>query len=435
MQDHEQIALLLKNEAGFKRIMEHLLDKYESYGEHRGKIVLHDASTMECEALNSFVSPKNFFKPPELSLKVSDFERAISESPYPNATLKAVLEAYFNKPIVTSSERNQRSRSLYEKFVCHISEKFEGTYCDEWLKVMFDSKQYGYSSVLNEYKDDVSSAEALLSNVCCAVNARSDCNFELIQLAVLGADITGDSHWFDSDRTGGRLFLNAITFFFHEAEGYMPDNRQMLYDFFGIETNGISGTATVFSISFFDGSDNPHPGFEEFNRRREPVTISEINLRKIQYARSANKIVYAVENPSVFAVLTEYIPKESCGLICTFGQIRTVVARLIELLIAGDCVIYYAGDFDPEGLQIADKLMATHENGSVIPWRMSMQDYMELQKNKEIISDRRLSILNTIQTPCLKKTAEAILNEKHAAYQELLIKHMINDVFQVKGVE
>ena len=84
-----------------------------------------------------------------------------------------------------------------------------------------------------------------------------ECDFELIQLAVLGADITGDSHWFDSDRTGGKLLLSAIAFFFHEAEGYVPDNRQMLYDFFGIETNGISGTATVFSISFFDWSETP----------------------------------------------------------------------------------------------------------------------------------------------------------------------------------
>ena len=432
MQDHEQLALLLKSEAGFERIMELLLDKYRSYGEHRGKIDLHDASTIECEALNAFVSPKKFFKPPELSFKVSDFERAISESPYPNATLKAVLEAYFNQPIMTSSERNQRRQSLWEEFVGAISEKVRGTTCVDWLTAMFGSRKYGYHIVLTEYKADVRAAEALLSNVCRVVNARYACDFAWIQLAVLGADMTGDSHWFDSDRAGGKLLLNAITFFFHEAEGYVPDNRQTLYDFFGIETNGISGTATVFSISFFDGSENKHPGFEAFANRREPVTVSEINLRNINYARSANKIVYAVENPSVFTVLTEYIPKESCGLICTFGQIRTVVARLIELLLAGGCVIYYAGDFDPEGLQIADKLMTTHENGSVIPWRMSMQDYMELQKNKEIISDRRLSILHTIQSPCLKKTAEAILNEKHAAYQELLIKHMINDVVQVK---
>ena len=62
MQDHEQLALLLKSEAGFERIMELLLDKYRSYGEHRGKIDLHDASTIECEALNAFVSPKKFFK-------------------------------------------------------------------------------------------------------------------------------------------------------------------------------------------------------------------------------------------------------------------------------------------------------------------------------------------------------------------------------------
>ena len=166
MQDHEQLALLLKSEAGFERIMELLLDKYRSYGEHRGKIDLHDASTIECEALNAFVSPKKFFKPPELSFKVSDFERAISESPYPNATLKAVLEAYFNQPIMTSSERNQRRQSLWEEFVGAILEKFRGTTCVDWLTAMFGSRKYGYHIVLTEYKADVRAAEALLSNVC-----------------------------------------------------------------------------------------------------------------------------------------------------------------------------------------------------------------------------------------------------------------------------
>ena len=205
MQDHEQLALLLKSEAGFERIMELLLDKYRSYGEHRGKIDLHDASTIECEALNAFVSPKKFFKPPELSFKVSDFERAISESPYPNATLKAVLEAYFNQPIMTSSERNQRRQSLWEEFVGAISEKFRGTTCVDWLTAMFGSRKYGYHIVLTEYKADVRAAEALLSNVCRVVNARYACDFAWIQLAVLGADMTGDSHWFDSDRAGGKL--------------------------------------------------------------------------------------------------------------------------------------------------------------------------------------------------------------------------------------
>ena len=432
MQDYEQLALLFKREPGFERIMKYLLDKYQSYGEHRGKIVLHDASPGECEAVNAFVSPKKFFKPPELSLKVTDFERAIGESPYPNATLKAVLEAYFNKPIATFSERNRISRSLYEKFVGDISDKFEGKYCADWLKAMFNGKQYGYNTVMNEYKSDDCSAKALLSNVCRAVNARYECDFEPIQLAVLGADITGDSHWFDADRTGGKLLLSAITFFFHEAEGYVPDHRQSLYDFFGIETNGISGTAASFAISFFDRSENLHPGFEEFVHRREPVSISEINLRNILYARSSNKKIYAVENPSVFTVLAEYIPKQSCGLICTFGQIRTVVARLIQLLIAGGCVIYYAGDFDPEGLQIADKLIARHASGRVIPWRMSEQDYAAIPKKQEMISEKRLRILQTIQSPILQETAQAIVKEKHAAYQELLIDRMIKDVVQAE---
>ena len=41
---------------------------------------------------------------------------------------------------------------------------------------------------------------------------------------------------------------------------------------------------------------------------------------------------------------------------CTYGQVRLSGIILLNLLIESGLKIYYSGDLDPEGIQIADKL-------------------------------------------------------------------------------
>ena len=94
------------------------------------------------------------------------------------------------------------------------------------------------------------------------------------------------------------------------------------------------------------------------------------------------------------------------------------------MLVKGGCEIFYAGDFDPEGLMIAENLMKKYDK--VKSWRMSYTDYVAISKNNDIISQRRLNILDRIEI--LKETALKIKETKQAAYQELLIKEMSEDI-------
>lgn len=434
MTDAKQLAAYFKANKRFHRIIDLLLKKYESYGEHNGKITLRDASADECEALNSFITPKEFYKPPVLSFRVQEFEKAIKGSRYSSASLKEVLEAYYDKSLFTSVEKKQISLAEYEAFVKKNLDKYNGKPCSEWLEHMFQKKRSGYTVVINEYKTNSYGCEKLLENVCRAVNSRFDSDFEPIQLAVLGADITGDSHYFDFDNTSGKLLLSAIAFYAEAESIKNASDRQSLYDFFHIETNPIYAAAAVFQIRFFDEEGKEHPGFAKFADMKEPALISDINIRKMKRAESADRIIYAVENPSVFSVLVNYMSDTDSGLICTFGQIKTVGKRLTDMLINGGCTIYYAGDFDPEGMQIADKLLSRYPTGKVIPWRMSLKDYEGVQKSNDIISQKRLNILKKIKSEPLLEVARSIEKEKRAAYQELLIDKMIQDILKNEGI-
>lgn len=414
MNGAKELADLLHKNRGLNRVMKLLLDKFERYGESKGKITLNNASREECEALNAFLTPKKFYRPPDISFKISDFEKAIKNSRYSEVSLKELLEEYFHRDIMKNSDKKQAEQAEIQNF-------FEPFKDINWLSDMLAKKNGGYKLIMNEYKSDRSKAEFMLQNVIKAVSSRFEKDFSPVKLSVLSAEITGNSHYFDFENTSGKLLLNAIAFYAQEEN---ITDKYKLYDFFGIEIKNMMSTAAVCSIDFFDVFGKRHEGFAFFADKKEPLLVTDVNLSGLYTAQSKNKVVFIVENPSVFMELVSTVSETSCGLVCTFGQIKSVGYQLIDMLVKGGCEIFYAGDFDPEGLLIAENLMKRY--GKIKAWRMSCKDYAGIAKNSDIISQRRLNILEKIEI--LKETALQLKETKQAAYQELLIKEMSEDI-------
>ena len=83
--------------------------------------------------------------------------------------------------------------------------------------------------------------------------------------------------------------------------------------------------------------------------------------------------MYIVENPSVFAGLCAGHTKQvSC--MCMNGQPRLAGLVTLDLLAASGTVVYYAGDLDPEGLLIAQKI-SEYYAGEFHYWHMTVEDY------------------------------------------------------------
>ena len=430
MTDTEQLVKIFQSDKRFSRIMDKLRGKYQSYGEHKGNITLKDATVDECEALNCFILPKKYFKAPVITFSVKAFEEAIHHTPYPHTTLKSVLESYYHEKIYTSSEKNSLEQKQLQEFIDRMKEKYSTDCCAEWLCYMSDTKKNGYPIFIHEYKADNRNAEILMDNICQAINSRYANDFEPIQLAVLSAEITGNSHYFDFENSQGKLLLYAIAFYREKADFRTVEDRLWLYDSFGIETNSISGTVAVFGIWFFDDTGKEQTYLNGFAKAKEPLLLCDRNMKNIVRCQSENHIVYAVENPSEFSILTDYFSETAipCGIICTFGQIKAVGMKLIGKLIENDCTVYYAGDFDPEGLQIADKLITKFPKGKIIAWRMAVTDYISIKKNTDILNTRRLSLLDKIIDERLYETAMLRKEEKVSAYQELLAETMAEDI-------
>ena len=82
--------------------------------------------------------------------------------------------------------------------------------------------------------------------------------------------------------------------------------------------------------------------------------------------------------------------------------------------------IYYAGDFDPEGLQIAQNLKNAIRN---ILFSGNTRQNIIRNINPEVqLDEKRIRKLDKIDLPELQEIKEAMQREKYAAYQEAMVE-------------
>ena len=91
-------AAYFKGHPGYRRILEQMLCKYQSYGRPAGQICLSDATEAECAAAQALFGRP--FVPP-LFIKLQAFDEALQQTKFQGVTLKELLEAYFDTTILT----------------------------------------------------------------------------------------------------------------------------------------------------------------------------------------------------------------------------------------------------------------------------------------------------------------------------------------------
>ena len=84
--------------------------------------------------------------------------------------------------------------------------------------------------------------------------------------------------------------------------------------------------------------------------------------------------VYVMENPTAFSAILDASGNSRLPpLVCTSGQPSVAALLLLDELAAGG-ILYYSGDFDPEGLQIGVRLYERYSS-AFRPWFFDRQAY------------------------------------------------------------
>src|SRR5699024_3209518 len=137
--------------------------------------------------------------------------------------------------------------------------------------------------------------------------------------------------------------------------------------------------------------------------------------------------VFIIENSGIYSILLEEFPRAT--FVCSSGQFNYTVWTLLRKLARSNVSIYYCGDLDPEGLDMAQRLLDS------FPERLKTigmtPDFFDKGKTTKEISEPRLKKMNRLTDPNLQLVAEQIRTTNMVAYQEGTIPELIQTIEEI----
>lgn len=245
-------------------------------------------------------------------------------------------------------------------------------------------------------------------------------------LAQLAEEASRDPHAFDADKPAGSLLDRALAHWFPEAASGPRRSarwRRRLLAAAGIQRDSISSRVDTFGVLV--GSSTPPPP--------DPDGLDRTwTLRALIRARgrlhAAHGVVWVFENPTVFEAVMDLLeghPRDfDPTLVCTNGRLNHADEALLDGLVANDAQIFYSGDFDTDGLQIALNVLARYPGRAQL-WHMEARDYRSIPHDP--LRKLRWKSLPRIRT-ALPELVAAMEASGHPASQESLIRVLFEDI-------
>ena len=414
-------------------------EKYQSYGRFAGTVRLSGLSAAEIETLEGFFG-KNFHGQKSVSISSQAFEKALAASRYADLVPERLLGLFFGEELQGKQEIREGFRSEQQKILASVCRDFADTYALELLQPILAVVRPETSGAITdlswkqqqEVLQQWEGALRLALRICDALPYREE---RTMYLAVFAAKLTGNPHAFDAGTTGGSLLYRLVQADLAHRGIVIRDEkilhayqRQRSFLTVGLLIDDVSNYVMLYGVQAVmrerklragdEHSEEKHPGMAGFCAEKDMVQVPLAVMLKWEKLLCPDQQILIVENPSIFAMLCAEDDGRHAYL-CMNGQPRLAALVALDLLAASGTGVSYAGDLDPEGLLIGQKL-ADYYPGAFQFVGMSAEDYQQ-SMSRETISDRRLKMLDRITHPQLVGAAELIRKYRRAGYQELLL--------------
>ena len=407
----------------WKKVLKGFRDKYSSYGRFGGKVVLKNLKSQDIEELEGFFG-KSFHGQKSVTVSAEKFRQALEASRYKDITPECLLENFFEEPLLGKQEqkllREREKEKIWQKFL----NDYKGTAIEKAAELLRNIVKDNDSQELAEWDRALWLGAEMYNHL---PYRQSD----KLYLAVFAAMLTGNPHAFDNGTGAGNFLYQIIQMDLEIREIKIESSeispaykRQKSYLMVGIMLDDISNYAMLYQVQAVKKDGNLHKGMEGFANEQHIVQVPLAVIAEWESLHCPQDEIYIVENPSVFAVLCG---KEKAGNVrraymCMNGQPRLAGLMVLDLLSKSGIRVYYAGDLDPEGILIAQKL-SQYYKGEFHYWHMETVDY-EKCRSAEVISPKRMKILERITDERLKPVVEKIEEYGTAGYQEMLVEEM-----------
>ena len=405
----EQLSDYFKN-GKFDRFVLAWIEKYEKLGRFGGKIVLKSLDYEEKEDLGGFLGID--VSDGILELTFYQFEKILCQTRFSGVNLLKVFEIWSGKPIYCRKVLNDFYKQNLMMFKERLLARYRNTKCEEWLIYYLENdknvKRYFYR--MQDYR-------SLVSNVCDALNQLPVYFSKYELLSVFAQSVTKDPHYFDED-IARDLLLKGIAYILKLPMSI--ETPQQILDMFysaGLLKDDLSNYCYICHIRPIE----EYKSWNGFYALYEPWNVNLYNLDQIT-SHFDKCDVYIFENPSVFRQMCSFIKEYhlDIGLISSNGQINICTYLLLDKLIVSGCHLYYAGDFDCEGLKIAQKLKERY-GCHLSLWCYKKKYFNDIKIKQYDISKKRLKMLDQINDQDLMCIVNQIKETGSFGYQEGLI--------------
>ena len=417
----EECMLYFKARPVYKKLFLKTRDKYAGLGHFGGTAMLTSLSREEKSQLGGFFQ-RDYTSNKTITISADLMKKCLESSKFAGLTWELILETYFGEPLQVKKEIELAESKRREDYFAEILESISDESGREWLRSILEEKKEGYLLITQLYKESPEELRSILTYVTTGI-----AKLKVFQdkkqkelLAVFSANVTGNPHYFDEGKTGEKLLFNYLgeRNFDLKQEGLSrAEYKNRIYYEAGILKDEVSNDALAYGIHGWKPDGGLHEGIEGFLENREPVKLTLQTIGRLEKVCGQSSQVYVVENPAVFSVLIREYPQRT--VICGNGQLRLAVLILMDKFSC-DTVFWYAGDFDPEGLLIAQKLKVRYGERLKL-WKYEA-DLYETYLSEVELSDRRMKKLEQVSVQELQEIREAMYKKRRSAYQESMME-------------
>lgn len=414
-----------KERSVYQVLFKKLYEKYYSLGHLGGSVTLTGLSADKKQQLSGFFQ-KDFTENKTITISVRLMEKALANSKFAGLDWRDILEAYHGEAFLSKKEVQLRQEEEKIRFFEQLIDEFGESPGGVWLKRCLQEKKEGYGLLMLHYRQKQEELSAILKALLAGVEKlpairqkQESRRLERVRIPVFAAQVSGNPHFFDQGTLAERLLIQFLRDCFP-----IPDaSRDQLLYTAGLLRDDLSNYTLAYGVEAVDTEGNVHAGIEGFTRRMEPVQLTLLTVSRLgKVWPKAGKKVYIVENPAVFSALLE--AKPDIALICGNGQIRMATFALLDLF-EQEVEFWYAGDFDPEGLLIAQRLRKRYGSRLVF-WKYEVSCYQRYLSDV-VLESRRIKKLDKVEEEELIELKEAIKRTGRVTYQEMMIQEYLGE--------
>lgn len=378
----------------FKQLLEQLKLKYVNYGSCIGTISVIPNSKSEALKLSTLLS-RNIKVGIKTNIKISDIQKSLDDSIFDGIKVDELVFLFYPN-IKSKKEITTEKNNYIDKKIKHYIEVYKNSN----IEVLFNLKE-----CLKKIKQLIIKDQKLLDNIFKSLIKLPVYDEDTKHLSIFSSTITGNPHYYDLDTHNSNTLIQFICYLFNFNYENKRNTKKEILNNVGILMDEVSNFVITYNLSGNEMLDS-------FKNNNTPLTLNLSNIRKMKNINSENNTLLIIENPSFFSRVMD--KKINYSIIITSGNSNLVVYKLLEKINYSK--MYFNGDFDPEGLLIAQNFKTKYPNVKFIGYN---EEYYNNGISNNEISTSRLKKLDNVIDNDLLIIKELLKIKKLSSYQEI----------------